>query len=81
MPSAALVLAGLALAFALAQGSALLRGLDVSCGCYRGAPPVSTASLGLDLLLLGATLGWLARGRAPDGVAFDAGRRADPPHA
>lgn len=48
--------AGLLWVFVLAQASALSRGLDVSCGCigWFGQDPVSGATIGRTLLLLGA---------------------------
>lgn len=51
----------LAIIFAIALGQALIRGLEVDCGCFgSGKPSVlkTWASLGRDLLLMGASL-WL----------------------
>ena len=42
--------------FALAIGSALIRGLDVSCGCFGQALTVSWAHLVANLLLIGLCL-------------------------
>jgi hypothetical protein len=45
--------------FALALGSALVRGLQVDCGCFGGGPPTvwkTWLSLVRDLLLAAATL-------------------------
>lgn len=46
--------------FSLAVGSALARGLDVSCGCFGKAMTVSWAHLVGNLILSGLCL-WLAR--------------------
>lgn len=61
----ALVLAGLSALFAGAVASALIRGLDVSCGCFTLQPGQAAAGWGhvaLDLALAGLALAVLVLG-------------------
>lgn len=60
-PAAALS-GGLALGFTVFVGSALARGLDITCGCFSGAARVSWAHLVFDLALLGGSLALLRWG-------------------
>lgn len=62
--ASALLTCILGLGFAGAVGSALLRGLNVECGCFSGKSQVSWIHLGLDVLLI-AGAGWLIRVGAP----------------
>jgi len=55
----ALLLSGLLAIFLVAISSALLRGLDIDCGCFgtsSGGRRVAWTTLGQDVLLLGAGL-------------------------
>ncbi len=55
---AALLASGMTVMFIAAIGAALVRGLDISCGCFhtRGGHDVGTSLLWRDLLLLAACL-------------------------
>jgi hypothetical protein len=58
----ALVLAGLLTIFLCAIASAMLRGLDINCGCYGGESlRVGAVALLVDALLLGAAVFLLRR--------------------
>jgi putative oxidoreductase len=59
---AALVLSGLMLAFVGAVSQALLRGIDLRCGCFGGAAPASWWTVGRDLLILAGALAVLLLG-------------------
>ena len=55
--AAAVVIAGLLLAFIAFLSQALLRGLDLRCGCFGGGSgPVSWATVARDLAMLAAAL-------------------------
>lgn len=59
----------MALVFGVALGSAILRGLEVDCGCFGGAEPSALKtwiSFGRDLVLFGATLCIYYRGSNDD---------------
>lgn len=51
---AALVIASLLLVFTIGLGQALVRGIDLACGCFGGSDPATPLTVGRDLLLLGA---------------------------
>jgi uncharacterized membrane protein YphA (DoxX/SURF4 family) len=67
---AGLVVAGLAVVFLAAVGSALARGLDIPCGCFGGfwGAKVGWATVGLEVTLLAAalTLVVFGGGKSPD---------------
>ena len=52
----------LSLVFGGAVISALVRGLDIECGCFSGASKVSLGHLALNLLILGVSVGLLKFG-------------------
>jgi uncharacterized membrane protein YphA (DoxX/SURF4 family) len=52
----------LSLAFASAVVAALIRGLDIECGCFSGASKVSFTHLALNLLILGVSVSILKFG-------------------
>lgn len=58
---AAAWLAGLlSAAFAVAVASAVMRGLDIECGCFSGSAPADWAHVGFNLVILGVSI-YLAR--------------------
>jgi uncharacterized membrane protein YphA (DoxX/SURF4 family) len=67
-PGAGLVTAALAAVYTGALASALLRGLEISCGCFgsSGEAPLSFSDLGLRIALLGAGLQIAAAARFVD---------------
>lgn len=68
--------------FAGAIGSALYRGLDISCGCFSGTARVSWLHLALDLLLMAITVVYLRFGEAgpgPEGPNLDSKSAAQRP--
>lgn len=68
--SCALILAILCGSFALATTSAIMRGLDISCGCFHSqGPSLNWLSPLLDLALLGLAVSILRSG--PDAWALD----------
>jgi len=81
---AALLAAGMTVVFLGAIAAALMRGLDISCGCFHteGGHAVGIGLLWRDLLLLAVCLAPLGLGDR-DRWALDAlrgrGRRASPP--
>jgi hypothetical protein len=71
----ALALAGLLAAFTVAVGSAVLRGLDIDCGCFgTGSGPASWLTVMRNLALLAAAVALLAleRPTRSAGAAADA---------
>jgi len=62
---AALVVSVLLGAFVVALSQALVRGIDLDCGCFGGKGPVSWSAVARDLVLLGGGLlvVWLGPGR------------------
>jgi len=70
---ATIVTAGLLVAFIIALSQALLRGINLSCGCFGGAELASWQTVGRDLVMLAAcgTLlkwghgTWRLRNKAP----------------
>ena len=64
----ALLAAGMAVMFIIAVVTAMIRGLDISCGCFgAGSHAAGLQTLGLDLLILAATF-WIWRWGGADGV-------------
>lgn len=55
----------LSLVFGSAVVSALIRGLDIECGCFSGASKVSFGHLALNFLILGASFCILRFGEGP----------------
>jgi putative oxidoreductase len=62
--AAAAVIASLLVAFALFLCQALLRGIDLRCGCFGGDEPASWWTVARDLVMLAAAVA-VARGPAP----------------
>ena len=62
---AALLVAGMMAAFTVALSQALLRGIDLACGCFGGTAPADGWTVVRDVVLLAAAL---------HVVAFDTGR-------
>ena len=54
--AAAVVIAGLLLAFIVFLSQALLRGIDLRCGCFGGDEPASWWTVARDLAMLAAAL-------------------------
>jgi hypothetical protein len=55
------------LVFTAAVTSAVVRGINISCGCFgAGSSPVTLATVARDVILLAASLGLLALAQAPD---------------
>lgn len=54
--AAAVVIAGLLLAFIAFLSQALLRGIDLRCGCFGGDEPASWWTVARDVAMLGAAL-------------------------
>jgi hypothetical protein len=73
---AALVLAGLLLVFTAGLAQALLRGIDLRCGCFGGAEPATWWTVGRDVAMLAAAVVVGAAGRRRGGAA-----RAEAPGA
>ena len=61
---AAAVIAGLLVAFTVFLSQALLRGIDLRCGCFGGDEPASWWTVARDLAMLAAAVA-VARGPAP----------------
>jgi uncharacterized membrane protein YphA (DoxX/SURF4 family) len=59
---AALVVTALLVVFVLGLGQALLRGIDLRCGCFGEPEPASWWTVGRDLAMLAAAALVLARG-------------------
>jgi len=59
---AALVVTALLVVFVLGIGQALLRGIDLRCGCFGEPEPASWWTVGRDLAMLAAAALVLARG-------------------
>ena len=78
--AAALLVSGMLLTFTLALGLALLRGLDMSCGCFASQgidqDPISWRTLARDGAWLALSLYVLVFDRAPLGVDGRLGRSA-----
>jgi len=64
---AALVLAGLLAVFTAFLSQALLRGIDLRCGCFGGDEPASWWTVARDVAMLAAAL---AVARRPQGAAW-----------
>lgn len=62
---AALLVAGLMAVFTVALSQALLRGIDLACGCFGGTAPADGWTVARDVVLLATAL---------HVVAFDTGR-------
>ena len=62
--SAAALIAALLVAFTVFLSQALLRGIDLRCGCFGGDEPASWWTVVRDLVTLGAAIA-VARGPAP----------------
>jgi putative oxidoreductase len=62
--AAAMVVAGLLAAFTLLLAQALLRGIDLRCGCFGGDEPASWWTVARDLVMLAAAV-IVARGLSP----------------
>ena len=61
---AAIVLSGLLAAFTVLLAQALLRGIDLRCGCFGGDEPASWWTVARDVAMLAAALA-VARGPQP----------------
>lgn len=64
---AALVATALLVLFTVGIAQALLRGIDLNCGCFGSAEPATWLAVGRDLLMLipAAALTWRGGGKRP----------------
>jgi hypothetical protein len=76
MRPSAMILSGLLMLFVVAISTAVLRGLNINCGCFgSGGSEVGWGRVGEDLLLLlpAAHIFWAAKARPAEGGAVSPG--------
>ena len=75
---AALVLSGLLGVFIGALSQALLRGIDLRCGCFGGGGPATWGTVARDGLMLGVYASWVLPDHGVEELRALARREADP---